>query len=286
MLPALLVGLLCAQVAAETADKAPVAAKDNAALTYWRAFAMIPEATDEKDAILVAPTIASPVAEQVEEYAAEWAPALKLLHEAASMEHCDWGIDYSRDGFETVLPHLANARKLARGGCFRARYYFAKGEPQKAAEDLAAVVRLARHAGFNGRDILINTLVQIAIENLVLDTATRNADAPAAEAALKSALAPLALKGDESIAKQTILAEKAVFLTISSGAAGAYYDEAARMQDLPADQFEKAYADLEAKIKAGNDPMLLQVLPAFRRIREQVESLNEKWATLVEKVGS
>ena len=84
-------------------------------------------------------------------------------------------MDFEKEGVDAVMTHLANARKLARGACFHARYLMAKGDRAGAALDFESATTLARHAG---SQTLIGALVEVAIEKRVTDSvASRMTDA-------------------------------------------------------------------------------------------------------------
>jgi hypothetical protein len=145
----------------------------NAALTYWRAFAVSPEMTkDELNIISPRPGTEPPKVppEKKAQLVEQWRVALELMREVAAVPQCDWGIDYEKDGPGVQLPQLAKARALARAAAFRARYFWEKGQRKDAVDDLRAAVIMARHVGNDGRDTIIGMLVQIAIEGIVQDT--------------------------------------------------------------------------------------------------------------------
>jgi hypothetical protein len=125
---------------------------NNAALTYWRAFAIIPETAEEEAAIMRPDSEAAAKAtpEQKQELAGRWAAAVGLMREAAAIPQCDWGIDYEKDGPITLMPHISKERATAFGALFRARYLWGQGQRKEAADDLRALVIMARHVGNEG----------------------------------------------------------------------------------------------------------------------------------------
>lgn len=154
---------------------------ENAALTYWRAFAMIPKTTKAENK-LVAPTGSGLVPDgKSKKLVVKWQTALRLLHDGATMPNCDWGVNWAKEGPGALLPHLAKARALARAACFRARYRWALGETEEAVEDLRAAIILARHVGPDTGNVLIGVLVKIAIERMALNVVTERLTAMAPE---------------------------------------------------------------------------------------------------------
>lgn len=91
-------------------------------------------------------------------------PIVLRLVWATGLKRCDWGTDWS-EGSRTLLPHLSELRALCR--LLRADALSAAhtGNMDTAADRVAAIVRMSRHA--SGRS-MIETLVAYAI----LSTAT------------------------------------------------------------------------------------------------------------------
>lgn len=88
---------------------------------------------------------------------------IKRLVRAGQMNHCDFGIDRS-EGFNTLLPHLAKLRSVARILNADAARCLLEGKPDDAADRFVAIFGLARHAASDR--ILISSLVSIAIANV------------------------------------------------------------------------------------------------------------------------
>ena len=110
---------------AEESKPAPCDLGRNAALTYWRAFAMFPEMTKDEREIVMYPnpkTAPKSSMEQRADLVKRWRRALELMYEAVAIPQCDWGIDYEQEGYGAALPQLAKARDLAKAAAFRARY--------------------------------------------------------------------------------------------------------------------------------------------------------------------
>lgn len=155
---------LAALLAAGAAAPAlAVDSKDNAALGYWRAFALV--TPDRADAIsafdrstLGAPDFAL-VDDAVLSVVRDDALIDRLLDSAAKPD-CDFAIEYER-GLDALLPHLGPMRTGARILAIRARLDLAEGRPDHAAACLDAAIRSAEH--LIGDDTLISSLVSAAI---------------------------------------------------------------------------------------------------------------------------
>jgi hypothetical protein len=143
----------------------PLAA--NAALFYWRAFALLPKMSeklenamlrysdrDAKDAHAFDDSLA-PLVEQTD-------PVMQELHRAAKQPRCVWATPVE-DGVATLLPHVSKARELTRLAMFRARWSFAHDKPAEGGDTLIDTMTLARHLA--AEPILINLLCAFSIEN-------------------------------------------------------------------------------------------------------------------------
>ena len=98
--------------------------------------------------------------------------ALRLLRKAAdSTADCDWGLPIE-DGPATVLPHLAKMRQMSSLAIVQAEASFAEGKVKEGIDWLLTAHRMARHAGAG--DLLINYLVQMAMENSAIHAAARH----------------------------------------------------------------------------------------------------------------
>ncbi len=73
----------------------------------------------------------------------------------------------TEEGFSLLLPHLGKLRSAARILRWSARVSLAQGSPAQAAERLAAIVRIARHASQDR--ILISSLVGVAMSAVAFD---------------------------------------------------------------------------------------------------------------------
>jgi hypothetical protein len=140
----------------------------NAALKYWQAFALLPALDKDQQKIL----------EQWDKAPFD-AAALKLIDRsrmsrlyllrAAKLPRCDWSLDY-QDGIDLHLPHLGKARTLASLTALHARHEFEQGHWKAGAEDVTALLGLARHLEADPPAI-IQYLVGCAIETVAIRTA-------------------------------------------------------------------------------------------------------------------
>ncbi len=134
---------------------------DNAALLYYQAFLLIPQADDRAMSDLVLNVVNGGVApnDQVKEYVKKCQAALDLAMVATELQQCNWGLRYSK-GFSMQMPHLAQVRSLSRLILADVRILAAAGSHRQALERCLAVHRAAGHVG---DETLISFLVSIAI---------------------------------------------------------------------------------------------------------------------------
>lgn len=142
-------------------DRAP-----NAALKYWQAFSTMPKMGDKLEQKLKLACsedgFDDPVDQQLASLIEQSQYALHMLDRGVKISGCDWGIDMRIDGAETLLPHLAKARTLARLALVRARYYFEQGDLDMGVVDILSTITIARHVSHDGT--LIGLLVGQSIE--------------------------------------------------------------------------------------------------------------------------
>lgn len=138
----------------------------NAALGYWKAFALMPDIPIDE--------VKAPFADQgtvddtVRELAQRGTAAVEALRRATQTDACDWGHDWS-EGWMLTLPHCSQARKLTFLACLHARVAAADGDAETAIDDLAAATRLARDVGAGGTAIeLVN---EVAFRAIVIEQA-------------------------------------------------------------------------------------------------------------------
>jgi len=137
---------------------------ENAALSYWQAFAVLPELTEEQDK-LVSQWERADLDDATLALIDQASGALSLLHRGATIPQCYWG-SALEEGPGALLPHLSKTRLLARVACLRARYHFQQGKTSAAWQDVKDCLVLSRHVG--AEQLLISYLVQLAIERIAM----------------------------------------------------------------------------------------------------------------------
>lgn len=142
----------------------------NAALSYWQAFALLPQIDDEMSKRLSSAACSkSAVDDDLHELIDSSENALQYLHRGARTQACGWGIA-NENGPYAYLPHLSKARQLALVALLRARIRFDAGQADEGIDDTIAAIQLGRHAGQEGVVVLINILVGFAIETQAIET--------------------------------------------------------------------------------------------------------------------
>ena len=145
----------------------------NPALLYYQAFLLTPKLSDaDWDYLVTNNWQGQKLPERFGSVVSNYDTELQLLRQAAQQKvSCDWGIDMS-PGAETLLPHLASAKRAAMGARFHAMWDLQNGNEAAARDDLIAGLTLGRNVSQN--KTLISVLVEIAIENIVNDTVAEN----------------------------------------------------------------------------------------------------------------
>lgn len=157
--------LLAAAILALAGAHAALAvdSKDNAALRYWRAFALVD--ADKAEAVNTVGRDALGAAE----FTLTDETALGVIRDddlidrligAADLPECDFAIEYER-GIGALLPHLGPMRTGATALLLRARFDIAHGDQAHAAACIAAAIRSAEHIVGDG--VLISSLVSASI---------------------------------------------------------------------------------------------------------------------------
>jgi hypothetical protein len=139
----------------------------NAALKYWQAFATLPKFTDAEQTRLISEHLTMPLDAQTREIVSKAEYALRMMHHAAVLPRCDWGIDWEADGIEVLLPQMGAARVLSSLACLRARMRFEQGHRAEALDDLVAATAMGRQVSRDGS--LIGVLVGYSIEARMID---------------------------------------------------------------------------------------------------------------------
>lgn len=143
----------------------------NPALVYWQAYALLPDLSEADDQ-RVGDRRQARNDDATKTLAERFDGSFKLLHRAAQLQgQVDWGIDLS-DGPFAMLPQLAKAKRMAQAATFRGNYYLASGREKDVMRDLGDAFVLGRHVGSDR--VLISSLVQIAMENIVTTFVAEN----------------------------------------------------------------------------------------------------------------
>jgi hypothetical protein len=185
----------------------PLAA--NAALYYWRAFAMA-SSYDEKQLKAVSDAVMDlkPVDDGLEKIVRESEPIVRELGRAARQPRCVWGTPFE-DGVAVQIPHVGKARQVAKVVLASARWDFHRGDPAKGADALIATMTLARNIG-NDR-IVVAVLVGYTIERMAEDVAVADMDRMG-PAALKQLAERLDRLPPATTLRQAVIAERDLFL--------------------------------------------------------------------------
>lgn len=138
----------------------------NAALLYLRTWMLEVDNSLRKVAEINWADPAFAITPEVTEALAANRGQVEGLLRAASAPDCDWGVDYDL-GFEALLPHLSKLRSSARLLAVEARVKAIQGDPDAAAQRVAAILNMARHG--SGDRLIIVSLVAQAIANLGAD---------------------------------------------------------------------------------------------------------------------
>jgi hypothetical protein len=134
---------------------------DNAALLYYQAFLLYPQADDDTRGMLrdlsrgnIEPN------EEIVEYVESCHASLELAMVASEIPMCNWGIRFS-EGFAANLPFLAQARSLYFLMTADARILAGEGAYRQALSRCLAAKRMGQHVG---DDMIISVLVAIVID--------------------------------------------------------------------------------------------------------------------------
>ena len=140
----------------------------NAATIYRQAFAMYDALSNEEQNLIV--RWRTNVDSSVEaELCKKIQPICDLLHQAAAVTNCDWGLEQSNTF--AVPAHLSPCRNLARAAIWSVAHC-RTGTPSAAVDDLVAASRLGQKVSsstVNGH------LLDLAIQGMVIDSVTEHA---------------------------------------------------------------------------------------------------------------
>lgn len=180
---------------------------DNAALLYWRAWALAgPEAIkvveDGRANMDAGPLGTVPMPEAMSKALVELDGTVSMVLRATRLPRCDFGVEWEQ-GFMAVMPELGWMRKSARMLDADARRLGLAGNLDAAVERIEGIFRLADHVGQNSP--LIGHLVAVAVASLGCNTAQEFADSGKLTAAARDRL----LAAVQATAKSPSLSAKA-----------------------------------------------------------------------------
>lgn len=140
---------------------APAAAypPDNAAVLYYRAFALCEADAEIKPLLDDYRAGRIELNEQIEGYLAKNRRIINMVLDATRIEKCDWGLDYS-EGTEMLLPPHHRIRDICFLMAAEARMEVDRGHYREALEHCVGMHKMARH--LNERPLLCY-IVGIAI---------------------------------------------------------------------------------------------------------------------------
>lgn len=116
--------------------------------------------TDEESSLIADVRDAEQVTPELRAALRKAGPAMDAARRAASLGRCDWGLDRSQ-GFQTLLPHYAPMREMARLFRAEAAVRMADGDLDGAIASIGALSGVARHASEDR--LLLGSLVGSAI---------------------------------------------------------------------------------------------------------------------------
>lgn len=136
---------------------------DNAALLYYQAFLTLAD-LDKAAMDHIAEVAGGDVSpdEKVREDIGKCRAAIGFAEAARPLKVCNWGFRYSQ-GFEALMPQLAQSRFLARVLIADARIRAADGDYRMALDRCLMVNSFARHVG---DDTLVAYLVSVAVRRM------------------------------------------------------------------------------------------------------------------------
>jgi hypothetical protein len=134
--------------------------EQNAADRYLVAFGFLAE----HDGLAFDEARADPVFART--YLAPDETALRLLKEAAALDHSAFPTDWTQPGYSLTFPHFARVRESARRLLLEAVVLAESGRPDEALDSIAAAVRIGEHTA--REPTLIATLVGVATTGIGL----------------------------------------------------------------------------------------------------------------------
>ena len=189
-------------------------------------------------------------------------PICDLMHTAAAVSNCDWGLDKPLT-FESKLPHLGPARAIGRAAVWSAAHCRAT-DPAGATDDLVADLQLGRQLSHGSA--IIGLLVDQAMQNMALEYVAANSDqyrgAPG-----ERVLAVLDDPLDRTAWSQTMEQE-----------VGAVENLIGKLNALPPDQAAQRLSKLFGGEPAASN---IQWNPAVMSQLQQVVDFEQNWAQVL-----
>ena len=145
-------------------------AATNAAVIYGQAFALYNALSKEEKGLIVDWRTNVDAATEAE-LCEKLQPITDLMHQAAVVSNCDWGVEQPIMP-STRLPYLGPSRNLARAAVWNVAHC-RKDDPSAAIDDLVATSQLGQNV--TSPAILIGHLVHMAIQGTVIDYVTEHA---------------------------------------------------------------------------------------------------------------
>ena len=130
---------------------APAYPPDNAAVLYYKAFALYERPDDIGNALWDYWKGKIESNEKIEECIEKNRRIIDIVLDATRIDHCDWGLDYSQ-GTEVLLPPHHKARDIFALLAAEARMQADRGDYRKALGRCISIYRMARH--INERPIM------------------------------------------------------------------------------------------------------------------------------------
>ncbi len=229
---------------------------NNAALLYYQAFLLIPQADDRALSDLVTDVATGTAApnEHVERYIEKCRDAIECASAASRLQSCNWGLRYSK-GFSAAFPQLAQIRSLTWRILADARILAAKGDYRQALERCLTTYRMAGHVDDK---VLISFLVAVALDAQANKCVT-------------------AILGQMPAEVETLTWLQGQLVLVPAGALTAYKSMAVekevvlealqpgRMDDLPGILAQSEGANVEEIRKALTGPLLAQARDSYTK---------------------
>ena len=160
--------LVLASGSASAGNPPASAIESNAALKYWQGFATLPKFTEAEEVKLRGEALTMPLDAQAREIVDKAEYSLRMMHRAALLPRCSWGMSYGEDGINALLPHAQPSRVMTSLACLRARLRFSEGRKAEAIDDVIDAMTLGRNISLDGS--LIAVLVGYSIEHRMIET--------------------------------------------------------------------------------------------------------------------